>query len=128
MMAVNDAGCKHLFDNHHGTGQSTLDALMFTSNVMLSGKTVVVAGYGDCGSGIDAVLLDPGEDGPLAAGPVGRPEAELPLRLLGRADQADALADPLEEDGFQAGAGGHPVGQGSLPALASPDLRLRGRG
>lgn len=52
MMAVNDAGCKHLFDNHHGTGQSTLDALMFTSNVMLSGKTVVVAGYGDCGSGI----------------------------------------------------------------------------
>ncbi len=52
MMAVNDADCKHLFDNHHGTGQSTWDAIMFTTNVMVSGKTVVVAGYGNCGSGI----------------------------------------------------------------------------
>ena len=52
MIAVNDADSKHLFDNHHGTGQSTWDAIMYTTNVMLSGATVVVAGYGNCGSGI----------------------------------------------------------------------------
>ena len=50
MIAVNDADSKHLFDNHHGTGQSTWDAIMYTTNVMLSGATVVVAGYGNCGS------------------------------------------------------------------------------
>jgi len=52
MVAVNDAYSKYLFDNHHGTGQSVWDALMYTTNVMLSGKTVVVAGYGHCSSGI----------------------------------------------------------------------------
>lgn len=52
MIAVNDANCKHLFDNHHGTGQSTWDAIMYTTNNMISGRTVVVAGYGHCGSGI----------------------------------------------------------------------------
>ncbi len=52
MMAVNDANCKYLFDNVHGTGQSTWDAIMYTTNVMLSGKVVVVAGFGHCGSGI----------------------------------------------------------------------------
>ncbi|MCL2461917.1 MAG: adenosylhomocysteinase [Defluviitaleaceae bacterium] len=52
MMAVNDANCKHLFDNHHGTGQSTWDAIMYATNLMVTGKVVVVAGYGDCGSGI----------------------------------------------------------------------------
>ncbi len=52
MIAVNDADSKHLFDNHHGTGQSTWDAILYTTNVMLSGATVVVAGYGNCGSGI----------------------------------------------------------------------------
>ncbi|MDO4566193.1 MAG: adenosylhomocysteinase [Oscillospiraceae bacterium] len=52
MMAVNDADCKHLFDNHHGTGQSTWDGIMFTTNNLVAGKVVVVAGYGFCGSGI----------------------------------------------------------------------------
>ena len=54
MFAVNDAKCKYLFDNHHGTGQSTWDAIMYTTNNMISGRTVVVAGYGNCGSGIAA--------------------------------------------------------------------------
>jgi adenosylhomocysteinase len=54
MFAVNDAKCKYLFDNHHGTGQSTWDAIMYTTNNMISGRTVVVAGYGYCGSGIAA--------------------------------------------------------------------------
>jgi len=52
MLAVNDAYSKYLFDNIHGTGQSTWDAIMYTTNLMLSGKVVVVAGYGWCGSGI----------------------------------------------------------------------------
>jgi len=52
MLAVNDAYSKYLFDNVHGTGQSTWDAIMYTTNLMLSGKVVVVAGYGWCGSGI----------------------------------------------------------------------------
>ena len=52
MFAVNDAKCKYLFDNHHGTGQTTWEAIMYTTNNMVSGKTVVVAGYGHCGSGI----------------------------------------------------------------------------
>ncbi len=52
MLAVNDANCKHLFDNRHGTGQSTWDAIMYTTNNMISGRTVVVAGYGFCSSGI----------------------------------------------------------------------------
>jgi adenosylhomocysteinase len=52
MMAVNDAKCKYLFDNHHGTGQSTWDAIMYATNNMITGRTVVVAGYGYCGSGI----------------------------------------------------------------------------
>jgi len=52
MMAVNDADSKHLFDNVHGTGQSVWDGIMYTTNVMLTGKVVVVAGYGFCGKGV----------------------------------------------------------------------------
>ena len=52
MYDVNDANCKHLFDNHYGTGQSVTDGLLRTTNLIIAGKTVVVAGYGDCGSGI----------------------------------------------------------------------------
>ena len=52
MIAVNDAKSKHLFDNRYGTGQSVWDAIMHTTNLMVTGKTVVVAGYGFCGRGI----------------------------------------------------------------------------
>jgi adenosylhomocysteinase len=52
MLAVNDAKCKYLFDNHHGTGQSTWDAIMYTTNNLISGTNVVVAGYGHCSAGI----------------------------------------------------------------------------
>lgn len=52
MMAVNDADSKHLFDNRHGTGQSVWDGIMHATNNMIAGKTVVVAGYGFCSSGI----------------------------------------------------------------------------
>ncbi|MDR0248437.1 MAG: adenosylhomocysteinase [Oscillospiraceae bacterium] len=50
--AVNDADMKHLFDNRYGTGESVWAAIMATSNVLLAGKTAVVAGYGWCGRGV----------------------------------------------------------------------------
>ena len=52
MIDVNDADCKHLFDNRYGTGQSTLDGIMNSTNLMIAGKTVVIAGYGWCGKGM----------------------------------------------------------------------------
>ena len=52
MINVNDADCKHLFDNRYGTGQSTFDGIMHTTNLIIAGQTVVVAGYGWCGRGI----------------------------------------------------------------------------
>ncbi|MDF3001855.1 MAG: adenosylhomocysteinase, partial [Bacillota bacterium] len=52
MVAVNDAQCKHLFDNRYGTGQSVWDSIMRNTNLIVAGKTVVVAGYGWCSKGI----------------------------------------------------------------------------
>jgi len=52
IIAVNDASTKHLFDNRYGTGQSTLDGIIRATNVLLAGKTFVVAGYGWCGRGL----------------------------------------------------------------------------
>jgi len=52
MVAVNDAKCKHFFDNRYGTGQSTIDGIVRATNVLLAGKIFVVAGYGWCGRGL----------------------------------------------------------------------------
>jgi adenosylhomocysteinase len=52
VVAVNDARCKHLFDNRYGTGQSVWDSVMRNTNLIVASKTVVVAGYGWCGRGI----------------------------------------------------------------------------
>ena len=52
MVAVNDAQCKHLFDNRYGTGQSVWASIMTNTNLIVAGKTVVVAGYGWCSRGI----------------------------------------------------------------------------
>ncbi len=51
VIAINDAFCKHLFDNRYGTGQSVWDAVMRTTNLTVSGKHAVIAGYGWCGKG-----------------------------------------------------------------------------
>ena len=51
IIAVNDNKTKHLMDNFYGTGQSTLDGIIRASNMLFAGKTVVIAGYGDCGKG-----------------------------------------------------------------------------
>lgn len=52
VIAVNDNKTKHLFDNYYGTGQSTFDGILRATNLLLAGKTVVVAGYGSCGRGV----------------------------------------------------------------------------
>jgi adenosylhomocysteinase len=52
MVAVNDAKAKHYYDNKYGTGQSAWDGIMHTTNLVVAGKTVVVAGYGWCGKGV----------------------------------------------------------------------------
>lgn len=52
VVAVNDAMTKHLFDNRYGTGQSTVDGIVRATNILLAGKTFVVAGYGWCGRGL----------------------------------------------------------------------------
>ena len=52
IIAVNDATTKHFFDNRYGTGQSTIDGILRATNVLIAGKTVVVAGYGWCSRGI----------------------------------------------------------------------------
>ncbi|UCE18151.1 MAG: adenosylhomocysteinase [Gemmatimonadota bacterium] len=52
LIAVNDSDTKHLFDNRYGTGQSTVDGILRATNILISGATVVVAGYGWCGRGV----------------------------------------------------------------------------
>ena len=52
MVMVNDADCKHMFDNRYGTGQSVWDGINRTTNLIVAGKNVVVAGYGWCGKGV----------------------------------------------------------------------------
>jgi adenosylhomocysteinase len=52
IVSVNDANTKHLFDNRFGTGQSTVDAIMRSTNLLLAGRTIVVCGYGMCGRGV----------------------------------------------------------------------------
>ena len=52
VVAVNDADCKHLFDNRYGTGQSTIDGILRATNLLMAGSRVVVSGYGWCGRGV----------------------------------------------------------------------------
>jgi len=54
VIAVNDADTKHLFDNRYGTGQSTLDGILRATNILLAGRSIVVAGFGMCGRGLAA--------------------------------------------------------------------------
>jgi adenosylhomocysteinase len=62
MVAVNDADCKHLFDNRYGTGQSAWDGIVRTTNLLVAGKIAVIAGYGWCGRGLAARAKGLGAD------------------------------------------------------------------
>ena len=58
MVMVNEADCKHMFDNRYGTGQSVWDGIMRTTNLIVAGKYVVVSGYGWCGKGVACAQRD----------------------------------------------------------------------
>ena len=58
MVLVNNADCKHLFDNRYGTGQSVFDGINRTTNLIVAGKYVVVAGYGWCGKGAKVIVSE----------------------------------------------------------------------
>ena len=62
VIAVNDTPTKHLFDNRFGTGQSTIDGILRATNILIAGKTVVVAGYGYCGRGVASRAKGHGAD------------------------------------------------------------------
>jgi adenosylhomocysteinase len=62
IVAINEADTKHFFDNRYGTGQSTLDGIVRATNVLLAGKTFVVAGYGWCGRGLASRAKGHGAD------------------------------------------------------------------
>jgi adenosylhomocysteinase len=62
VFAVNDAETKHLFDNRYGTGQSTLDGIIRATDVLIAGRTIVVAGYGWCGKGFSMRAKGHGAD------------------------------------------------------------------
>jgi adenosylhomocysteinase len=62
IVAVNEADTKHMFDNRYGTGQSTIDGIIRATNVLLAGKTFVVAGYGWCGRGLASRAKGHGAD------------------------------------------------------------------
>jgi len=62
VVAVNDADCKHLFDNRYGTGQSTIDGILRATNLLLAGTRIVVSGYGWCGRGVATRARGAGAD------------------------------------------------------------------
>ena len=140
MINVNDANCKHLFDNRYGTGQSTLDSIMHSTNLIIAGKTVVIAGYGWCGKGVamrakgmGAVVIvteiDPVKaieavmDGftvmPMAdAAPLG----DLFITLTGCCDVIRAEHFKLMKDGVLLANAGHfdvEIDKNSLAAMAT---------
>ena len=94
MMNINDACCKHYYDNRFGTGQSTWTAIMDTTNVLIAGKTVVVAGYGYCGKGIAMRARGMGADVIITeVDPVKAIEANLNGFRVMTMDEAAPLGD-----------------------------------
>ena len=138
VIAVNDADTKHLFDNRYGTGQSTIDGILRATNVLLAGKTVVVAGYGMCGRGVATRAKGMGAhvvvtevepmraleavmDGAILANS-GHFNVEIDLDALAKLSQGRRVVRPFVEE-FQL-AGGRRVyvlGEGRLINLASAE-------
>jgi adenosylhomocysteinase len=93
---VNDAMMKHLFDNRFGTGQSTLDGIFSATNLVVAGKTAVVAGYGWCGKGVASRLRGLGAEVLVTEVNAtraleARMEGYRVLRMLDAARQADFI-------------------------------------
>ncbi len=135
VMAVNDAMTKHFFDNRYGTGQSTIDGVLRATNVLLAGKTFVVAGYGWCGRGLamrargmganvivtevdPMVALEAVMDGfrvmPMAeAAPIG----DIFITLTGDLNVVDKHHFEVMKDGALVGNSGHFNVEINIPAL-----------
>lgn len=94
MVAVNDADCKHLFDNRYGTGQSVWDSIMRNTNLIIAGKTVVVAGYGWCSRGIAVRAASLGAQVIVTEiDPVKAMEAKMDGHSVMTMEQASSLGD-----------------------------------
>ncbi len=94
VVAVNDSDTKHLFDNRHGTGQSSLDGILRSTNILLAGKTLVVAGYGDCGWGIATRAAGLGSNvAVIEVNPIRALAAAMEGHRLLTADEAAPIGD-----------------------------------
>ena len=135
VMAVNDAMTKHFFDNRYGTGQSTIDGILRATNVLLAGKTFVVAGYGWCGRGLamrakgmganvvvtevdPMVALEAVMDGfrvmpMMEAAPIG----DIFITLTGDLNVVDKHHLEVMKDGALVGNSGHFNVEINIPAL-----------
>ncbi len=137
IIAINDANTKHMFDNRYGTGQSTLDGVIRATNVLLAGKTIVVAGYGWCSRGIamraqgmggNVVVteIDPLKaleavmDGfrvmPMAAA---APLGDIFISATGDINVIDERHFPLMKDGALVANSGHFNVEINIPQLAA---------
>src|SRR5918995_309441 len=94
VIAVNDADTKHFFDNRYGTGQSTIDGILRATNILLAGKTIVVAGYGWCGKGIATRIRGLGAQVIVTEiNPVRALEAAMDGFMVKTMEQAAPIAD-----------------------------------
>ena len=143
VMAVNDAMTKHFFDNRYGTGQSTIDGILRATNVLLAGKTFVVAGYGWCGRGLamrargmganvivteidPLVALEAVMDGfrvmPMAeAAPIG----DIFITLTGDLNVVDKHHFEVMKDGALVANSGHFNVEINIPALEAMAVEKR---
>src|SRR6186713_2003830 len=136
VVAVNEARTKHLFDNRYGTGQSTIDGIIRATNVLLAGRTFVVAGYGWCGRGVAMRAKGLGahvvvtEVDPLRAleavmdGYRVMPlveavkQADIVLTVTGDVNVIDRQHFEVMKDGCIVGNSGHFNDEINIPALA----------
>jgi adenosylhomocysteinase len=94
MVAVNNASCKYLFDNRYGTGQSVWDGINRTTNLIVAGKNVVIAGYGWCGKGIAMRAKGFGASAIICeVDPIKAAEAIMDGFKVVKMDEAAALGD-----------------------------------
>src|SRR5437899_1722521 len=106
IIAVNEADTKHMFDNRYGTGQSTIDGIIRSTNVLLAGKTFLIAGYGWVGRGHGHELCQPGA-----------------LRRVRRRQRHQARAAGLRRAGRHRQGGGAPQAQRDGDRNRHPDRR-----
>ncbi len=135
VIAVNDADTKHFFDNRYGTGQSTIDGILRATNILIAGKTAVVAGYGWCGKGIAMRLrgmgaqvivteinpvraLEAAMDGFTVAKMVdAAPRADLIVTATGNINAVDRDSFEVMKDGAIMANSGHFNSELNLKAL-----------